>query len=158
MKLSKILGLAWISSTLSLAGCSSQQLAEQVSTLSNKLNESATESQINPEDKDNPPVFEENSSSNSFEDKEEVSADVDEITGASTSTPQGSLTWSGTASILHYNSTRTGFGLNLDVANIHPSNVAAGPQSVFFQWQVDMTRGPRLEIKPSNDTVVTLRI
>jgi|GEM_PF-1380596 len=54
-------------------------------------------------------------------------------------------TWNGNASVISYSSgDKTGYGLNYDIANIHPDS--AGNPVVFFQWEVSQADGKTLEI------------
>ncbi|MBL4633465.1 MAG: hypothetical protein JKY56_06325, partial [Kofleriaceae bacterium] len=64
-------------------------------------------------------------------------------------------TWNGNASIIsHSSGDKTGYGLNYDIANIHPSS-EKNPV-VFFQWEVSAADGKTLEISAPGMTGATV--
>jgi hypothetical protein len=64
-------------------------------------------------------------------------------------------TWNGNASVIsHSSGTKTGFGLNFDIANIHPTS-DSNPV-VFFQWEVSAADGKSLEISAEGMTNATI--
>lgn len=64
-------------------------------------------------------------------------------------------TWNGTGSIIGKTSgTQTGYGLDKDVANIHPTS--ANNPVVFFQWEIDGSDGRTLELSAPGMTSATI--
>ncbi len=64
-------------------------------------------------------------------------------------------TWNGNASVIsHSSGSKTGYGLNFDIANIHPTS-ASNPV-VFFQWEVSAADGNTLEISADGMTKATI--
>lgn len=64
-------------------------------------------------------------------------------------------TWNGNASIIsHSSGDKTGYGLNYDVANIHPTSEKA--PLVFFQWEVSRSDGQTLEISAEGMSSATI--
>tara|TARA_R110002073_G_scaffold140253_12_gene290992 strand:- start:59179 stop:61554 length:2376 start_codon:yes stop_codon:yes gene_type:complete len=64
-------------------------------------------------------------------------------------------TWNGNASIIsHSSGTKTGYGLNYDVANIHPAS-DKNPV-VFYQWEVSAADGKTLEISADGMSTATI--
>lgn len=63
--------------------------------------------------------------------------------------------WNGNASVIsHSSGSKTGFGLNFDVANIHPSS-ETNPV-VFYQWEVSASDGAKLEISAEGMSNATI--
>jgi hypothetical protein len=64
-------------------------------------------------------------------------------------------TWNGNASVIsHSSGSKTGYGLNYDIANIHPTS-DKNPV-VFFQWEVSAADGKTLEISADGMTSATI--
>ena len=64
-------------------------------------------------------------------------------------------TWNGNASVIsHSSGSKVGYGLNFDIANIHPTS-AKNPV-VFFQWEVSAADGTSLEISAKDMSTATI--
>jgi len=64
-------------------------------------------------------------------------------------------TWNGNGSVIsHSSGTKTGYGLNYDIANIHPTS--ENNPVVFFQWEVSAADGKTLEISADGMSEATI--
>ncbi len=64
-------------------------------------------------------------------------------------------TWNGNASVIsHSSGSKTGYGLNFDIANIHPTS--ENNPVVFFQWEVSAADGKSLEISAKDMSEATI--
>jgi len=64
-------------------------------------------------------------------------------------------TWNGNASVIsHSSGSKTGYGLNYDIANIHPTS--ENNPVVFFQWEVSGADGTKLELSAEGMTTATI--
>jgi len=90
-----------------------------------------------------------------------ISATATDAAGTSATSEEGGLiavdghTWHGNASVIsHTSGAGKGYGLNYDIANIHPAG-ETNPV-VFFQWEVSAADGKTLEISAAGMDTATI--